>query len=144
MRPHVQKQISKSNNYGFTLIEVLVAVVILMVGLLGVMKSLNLAIRTNLQTEMRTQGSMIGEAQMAKIKTLPFANITGATEKSFTVPVNMRSTILNFTVTKKIDFIPSGDTSATTKRVNVGVSWTYRGNHQDYVVSSVVTDPSAH
>jgi type IV pilus assembly protein PilV len=144
MRPHARNPISKSNNSGFTLLEVLVAVVILMVGLLGVMKALNLAIQTNLQNEMRTQGSMIGEAQMAKIKSLPFANITGATEKTFTVPVNMRSAIVTYTVTKKIDSIPSGAVSPTTKRVNVGVSWITRGNHHDYVVSSVVSKAGAH
>jgi type IV pilus assembly protein PilV len=139
MQPHARKQKSKSNNSGFTLIEVLVAMVILMVGLLGVMQALNLAIQTNLQNEMRTQGSMIGESQMAKIKSLPFDNITGATERSLSVPVNMRSAIIDYTVTKKIDNV-----SSTTRRINVGVSWTHRGNHQDYVVSSVVTDPRAH
>ncbi len=139
MRPRAQKIISKLNDSGFTLIELLVAIVILMVGLLGLMKSLNLAIATNLQNEMRTQATMLGENQMAKIKSFPFANITGAAEKSLTVPVNMRSAIVNYTVTKKIDTV-----STTTKRVNVGVSWINRGNHFDYVVSSVVTEAGAH
>jgi type IV pilus assembly protein PilV len=139
MRLHARKLISNSNDFGFTLIEVLVAIVILMVGLLGVMQALNLAIQTNLQNEMRTQGTMIGEAQIAKIKSLPFANISGAAEKSFTVPVNLRSAIIDYAVTKKIDTI-----SSTTKRVNVGVSWIHRGNHHDYVVSSVVTEAGAH
>jgi len=110
-----------------------------MVGLLGVMQSLNLAIATNLQNEMRTQATMLGENQMAKIKSFPFANITGAAEKSLTVPVNMRSAIVDYTVTKKIDTV-----SSTTKRVNVGVSWIHRGNHFDYVVSSVVTEAGSH
>jgi type IV pilus assembly protein PilV len=129
----------KSNDSGFTLIEVLVAIVILMVGLLGVMQSLNLAIATNLQNEMRTQGTMIGESQMAKIKSLPFDRISGVTEKSHTVQVNMRSVIVDYTVTKKIDSI-----SGTMKRINVGVSWLHRGNHHDYVVSGVVAEPGAH
>jgi len=139
MRLRARKIISKLNDSGFTLIEVLIAIVILMVGLLGVMQSLNLAIATNLQNEMRTQATMLGENQMAKIKSFPFANITGAAEKSLTVPVNMRSAIVDYTVTKKIDTV-----SSTTKRVNVGVSWIHRGNHFDYVVSSVVTEAGSH
>ncbi len=143
MRQRVQKLISKSNDSGFTLIEVMVAVVILMIGLLGVMQALNLAIVTNLQNEMRTQATLIGENQVAKIKSMPFARITGATERSFTLPVNIRSTIVNYTVTKKIDAIPAGATSPTTKRVNVGVSWIQRGNKYDHVVSGVITNPAA-
>jgi len=141
MQRHARMTKLKSNDSGFTLVEVLVAIVILMVGLLGVMQSLNLAIATNLQNEMRTQGTMIGESQMAKIKSLPFARITAAegVEKSHTVPVNMRSVIVDYTVTRKID-----DISGTMKRVNVGVSWIHRGNNHDYVVSGVVAEPGVH
>lgn len=144
MQRHARMTKLKSNDSGFTLVEVLVAIVILMVGLLGVMQSLNLAIATNLQNEMRTQGTMIGESQMAKIKSLPFDRITGADERSFTMPVNMRSTIINYTVTKKVDSIPPLAISPTMKRVNVGVSWTHRGNNHDYVVSGVVAEPGVH
>ena len=71
MSRHVPRIISNFNNPGFTLVEVLVAIVILMVGLLAVLQALNLSIVTNLQNEMRTQGTMIGEDQMAKIKACP-------------------------------------------------------------------------
>jgi hypothetical protein len=60
------------------------------------------------------------------------------------MPVNVRSTIINYRVTKKIDAIPTGAVSPTSKRVNVGVSWVHRGNLKDYVVSGVVTESGVH
>jgi hypothetical protein len=76
---------------------------------------------------------------MAKIKSLPFDSISATGEKSHSMPINMRSVIVDYIVTKKID-----DISGTMKRVNVGVSWIHRGNHHDYVVSGVVAEPGVH
>lgn len=135
MSPHVPRTTSSFSNHGFTLLEVVVAIVILMVGLLAMLQAINLSIATNLQNEMRTQGTMIGEDQMARIKSLPFSNITATGEKTVTVPVSMRSSLVNYTVTKNVD-----EVSSTTKRVNVGVSWHHRGNIYEHVVSSVVAE----
>jgi type IV pilus assembly protein PilV len=137
MSRHVPRIISSFNNRAFTLLEVLVAMVILMVGLLGLLQAINLSILTNLQNEMRTQGAMIGEDQMARIKSLPFSSISATGEKTLAVPVAMRSALMNFDVVKSVDTI-----SSTTKRVNVGVRWHHRGNVYKHVVSSVVTDPT--
>jgi type IV pilus assembly protein PilV len=134
---HAPRIISIYNNRAFSLLEVLVAIVILMVGLLALLQAINLSIVTNLQNEMRTQGTMIGEDQMARIKSLPFSNITATGQKTLSVPVSMRSALINFSVTKSVD-----DISSTTKRINVGVVWHHRGNNYEHVVSSVVAEPS--
>lgn len=136
MSRHVPRVISTCSNRGFSLLEVLVAIVILMVGLLALLQAINLSIATNLQSEMRTQGTLVGEDVMARIKALPFDNIT-ATQKTVAVPVSMRSSPVNFNVTKSVD-----DISSTTKRVNVAVRWSHRGNIYEHVVSSVVAEPA--
>ncbi|NMC74993.1 MAG: prepilin-type N-terminal cleavage/methylation domain-containing protein [Geobacteraceae bacterium] len=137
MSPHVPRVTSSCSKGGFTLLEVVVAIVILMVGLLAMLQAINLSIATNLQNEMRTRGTMIGEDQMARIKSLPFANITATGEKSVTVPVSLRSSLVQYTVTKKVD-----EVSSSTKRVNVGVRWHHRGNIYEHVVSSVIAEPT--
>jgi type IV pilus assembly protein PilV len=119
-------------------VEVVVALVILMVGLLALLQTINLSIVTNLQSEMRTQGTMIGEDQMARIKSLPFDNISASVEKTVTVPVAMRSTLVNFSVTKLVTDIP-----LNTKKIDVRVRWSHRGNIYEHVVSSVVAAPTA-
>jgi type IV pilus assembly protein PilV len=138
MQLRAPRATSKSNEGGFTLLELVVAVVILMVGLLGMLQAIGLSIKTNLQNELRTKGMMIGEDQMARIKSLPFDNITatGTGEKTISVPASMRSSVVNFTVTKKIETI-----STQAKKIDVYVWCLHQGNKYEHVVSSVVTQP---
>ena len=138
MSRHVPRIISSFSNRAFTLVEVVVALVILMVGLLALLQTVNLSIVTNLQSEMRTQGTMIGEDRMARIKSLPFDNISASVEKTVTVPVALRSTLVNFSVTKLVTDIP-----LNTKKIDVRVRWSHRGNIYEHVVSSVVAAPTA-
>lgn len=131
-----------SNNAAFTLLEVLVAMVILMVGLLGMLEAINLSIATNLRNEMRTHATSVAEDQLARKKSMPFDNITtpgGA--RNLSVPIAMRSATMNYTVTYLVDDIPAGATEPNAKRVNIGVRWSHKGNNYEHVVSSVVTRP---
>ncbi|MFZ4703009.1 MAG: type IV pilus modification PilV family protein, partial [Candidatus Methylumidiphilus sp.] len=50
-----------SNKVGFTLIELLVSLIITMVGLLGLLAAIDLAIATNMGNEMRLQATGIAE-----------------------------------------------------------------------------------
>ena len=133
----MEKITSTLNNDAFTLVEVLVAVVILMVGLLGLLQTINLAIATNVQTEMRTQATAIAEDRMAQIKSVPFDEIddTG-TEEKVNVPLSMRSSFVNYSATFRGDAI-----SPTAKRLNVGVRWHHKGNRYEHVVTTIVTRP---
>jgi type IV pilus assembly protein PilV len=134
----VRKPILSFSKRGFTIVEVVVALGIIMVGLLGMLQAINISIQANLQNEMRTQGVMVAEDQLGRIKSLPFDSITASGEKNLTVPVTMRSVLMSFNVTKKVD-----DISATTKRVNVGVNWKNKGNKYEHVVSAVIAQPAS-
>ena len=129
------------NRAAFTLLEVLVAMVILMVGLLGMLKAINVSIVTNVRNEMRTQAASIAEDQLARKKSLPFDNITTTnnTPRNLDVPIAMRSAVLKYRVTYFVDNI-----SSDSKRINIGVRWSYKGNNYEHVLSSIVTRPSSH
>lgn len=120
----------------FTLVEVLVSIVILTVGLLGMLQVINLAIKTNLQNQMRNQAVTIAEEQMAREKSLPFDNISASVEKSRNVHIPMRSAFMNYSVTLRVDNIGNG------KKVDIGVRWLLKGNKYEHVVSSIVTAPA--
>ena len=66
------------NSKAFTMLEVLVAIVIMTVGLLGMLQAINLAISSNLQNDMRNQAVLIAEDRMAQVKSMPFDNITAS------------------------------------------------------------------
>jgi len=123
---------------------VLIALVILMVGLLGMLEAINVSIATNVRNDMRTQAAAIAEDQLAQKKSLPFDNITTTynTPRSLPVPIKMRSAVLNYSVTYYVDNIPAGATNPSAKRINIGVRWSYKGNNYEHVVSSIVTKPT--
>lgn len=133
MPRHAPKTILISNSGGFTLIEVMVAIIILMVGLLALLQSINLSIVTNQQTAMRTQGTMIGEEHLASIKSRPFDSLVDGVE-NVVAPTRMRGTFVNYSVWRKIDSV-----SATAKQIDVGVRWKHRGNQYEEHLVSVVT-----
>jgi type IV pilus assembly protein PilV len=125
------------NKRAFTLVEVLVAMLILMVGLLGLLQVINLAIRTNLQNDVRDRAVAIAEDRMAREKSLPFDNITAYTERSINIPSNIRGGSANYSVTLKVDRI------GNSKKIDIGVRWQHRGDNYEHVVSSLVTNPAA-
>jgi type IV pilus assembly protein PilV len=137
----VKRQIFLSIKNGFTLLEVLVAMVILMVGLLGMLNVINLAIATNVQNEMRNQAVAIGEDKMAQKKSLSYDDILTPTQQSEKVPLALRNSFVNYSVAYQVEEIPPGTLNPNTKRINIGVRWRYKGNNYEHVVSSIVTRP---
>ena len=55
------KQKTSSSSSGFTLIEVMVAMVITLVGLLGLLQSVNLATEHNIKNALRDEAVQVGE-----------------------------------------------------------------------------------
>lgn len=117
---------------GFTLVEVLVAIVILMVGLLGMFQSINLALNQNLQNQLRHKAVSIAEEQLNEIKGRSFENISGNTKKS--VPVPMGATFSNFSVERKVADLAATDSK--TKQISVRVWWRYRGKGYEHQTST--------
>jgi type IV pilus assembly protein PilV len=118
-------------------VEVLVAMLILMIGLLGMLQVINLAVRTNLQNEVRDRAVTIAEDRLAREKSMPFANITATGEKTLSLPSSIRSGTANYDVTLKVDNI------GNSKKIDIGVRWQHRGETYEHVVSSFVTNPAA-
>lgn len=63
------------NKTGFTLIEVLVAMVIMSVGILGLLQTVNYALHHNLENEFRREAILIADERMAREKIKPFSMI---------------------------------------------------------------------
>ena len=118
--------ISMSNRSGFTLIEVLVAMVITLVGLLGLLQSINLAMEHNVRNHLREEATRVGEREMNAFRANPSAlalkRITSAT-----VP-NKR-----FIVTK------SSNAFASSQELEVVVRWSFKNLSTQHRVKSIVT-----
>jgi type IV pilus assembly protein PilV len=122
-----------SNKRGFTLIELMVSLVILTVGLLGLLQTINVALHANMKSQMDYIGAMVADQQMAQVMAQPFANVptTAQTPVSVQRQVNLQQ--VNYTVT-----VTGTTVSANTKGVSIQVSWNYQGSvHNHYIYSMV-------
>jgi type IV pilus assembly protein PilV len=131
-------QILISSEKGFSLVELLVSLVILTVGMLGLLQSVNLAIDTNMKNNFRDEAVMVGEDSMSQEKSKAFALISSNTTKSFGVSRKFRNAFKNYSVTKSIEALPNV-TNPNTKRIQIGVKWVHRGQKYEHSVSSMVS-----
>jgi len=125
---------SRSNNRGFTLLEVLVAMVITLVGLLGLLQSVNIATEHNVRNQMREEALQIAEDNIANLRARPFERLSTATGWG-PRPVAGRflGTGKNFVLTRWATTMPNSD--AVELRVRVG--WSYKNVSSNHEVRTV-------
>lgn len=119
------------NKDGFTLIEVMVAIIILMFGMLVLLNTAAVVMEKNLENVLRDEAEKIAESTMNQIRNIPFANLSGS---SATENRNVRGVVTAYNVMTQIDTSPGPDTSI----VQVIVSWTYKGKPKNHVVSTLM------
>lgn len=121
------------NEQGFTLIEFLVSIVILMVGLLGLLQAVNVAIQQNMNTQLRNEATMLADERMSLELGKTFDLVSTAT----TSTVNVQRTVLkgfkNFSVTR------TGTDLTNSKQVNFTISWKHRNTRYVHETSTVIS-----
>jgi type IV pilus assembly protein PilV len=106
------------NNEGFTLIEFLVAIVILMVGMLGLLQAVNVALNSNMQNQLRNEALLVADHSMATELAKGFDAVS--TFDHYTCE-HRRNPFKNFSVARTgTDFLNS-------KEIRFEVSWMHKG-----------------
>ena len=110
---------SYKNKNGFTLPEVLIAIVVLMVGLLGVAGLTIIVIRGNVFSKQITTAVTIASDQMERMKALGFAG-TASTD---TTTTEAYGTLPDFPLYKRTTSIDVDSPATRMKIVTVKVFW---------------------
>lgn len=133
-------------NRGFTLIEVMVAIVIMMVGLIGLLQSINVATEYNLKNHLRDEGVYVGEKYLNELKGRGFDNIAPTPpETSVTFPVISTASKIRGTGKKlKIETSSTvmshdAENKPTTLQLMVVVKWTYKDVTYENRVSAPIS-----
>lgn len=124
------------NQQGFTLVEFLVAIVILMVGMLGMLASINVAMDKNLETAFRTEAVMVADDQLMRLRVRPFDSVstTVASPPKTLVTRDLRGIMKNYSVQRIV-------TQRTTqsKEIVLNVTWRKKKESYSHSLSSVIT-----
>jgi len=144
----VRRPISLSSNKGFTLIEIMIAMLIMMVGLLGLLQAVNIATEQNLRNQLRDESVMIGEQKLNELKmrgmgtTAAFRLLTSASTTE-TVQSSMRAFTKDFTVEKRVSSASTASLATTqSKKLEVSVGWSYKGKTFSNRIVSTLIDPN--
>jgi type IV pilus modification protein PilV len=117
MRCRIIQGLLIKRNEGFTLLEVMIALVILAVGLLGLAALQLVAVKSNAFSSEMTYATMLAQQHAEVLKSLPFTD-TKLTQGSHTEPGSSKG--VQYTVTWNVtDNVPATDM----KSVNVTVQW---------------------
>ncbi len=131
-------EMSHPNDRGFTLIELMVAMVITLVGLLGLLQAINVAMEHNLKNQLRDEAVLIAEQWMGNLKTRGFSQLSGVSSPQFsprTVSSQLRARNVDFTVSRQcVDLNPPASTAA---RLTVTVTWNLKGTSYTHTVISL-------
>lgn len=122
------------NELGLTLVEVLVAMVIMLVGLLGLMQAVNIATEHALKNQMRGEVVRIAEEAMSDMRSRPFDTVTADT---MVIPSHLRNINRSYTVKRSIVAIPNPDPTVVSRQYQVDVKWLFKNVSTTHSIASV-------
>jgi len=122
------------NNRGFTLVEMMIAMVIILIAMLGMYKTVIVAIEGNTRTVLRNDGNKLAEEIINKIRALPYDDIAVQAPWTATEWTNSLGIVPPFTrKLRKIDaeysVVVNVTLNAPLKVVNVIVGWDFKGDN---------------
>lgn|SRR6185369_234113 len=122
------------NKSGFTLVELLAAMVIMLIGLLGLLQSVNIATEFNLKNQMRSEVVRVAQDAMSDMRARPFDTVSATT---MVVPTRLRNINRSYVVKRSIVAIPNPTGTVASRKYQVDVKWMYKNVSTTHSVMSV-------
>lgn len=126
---------SPSGSAAFTLVEMLMAMLVMTVGLLGLLQAVNLAYQQGTKTRLRSEAVQLAEERMHAWSGISFDRISTNTEMTSTETKLVGGVPWNYRVTRMAQ--PAGATVRSVKKLSVEVTWSLRGetaSHEIYTL----------
>jgi type IV pilus assembly protein PilV len=122
---------------GFTLIEFLVATVILAVGLLGLLQCINLAMEKNLDNMYRTEAVLLIDERLMKKRTIAFEALstTIANPDKISIHRATRGVYRNYSVQEIVSQV-----TPHSKQIEINISWRTKNGRSSHSASSLVSN----
>ena len=134
------------NRNAFTLIELLIALVILVVGLLGLLQTMNFAMERSVETMARNEATVVANERILQCSSLSFNDIVF--NKWTTVSRAPQGVFKNYSVQTVTTYLTNPPSSRlqqqpASTRIDVNVTWKVRNSRYSHSASSVVSTSNA-
>lgn len=126
---------------GFTLVEVMVAIMIMMVGMFGLLETLNASIQHNLKNQYRDEAVRIGARYMTELRGKRYAAYSSVYATK-SIPTAFKGAAKNFTVERSTQPLATDSDGPTSQQLMVTVKWAFRNRTSVNRVVTVVGRPS--
>lgn len=135
-----RKAILLLNSRGFTLVEVLVAMSILLIGLLGFLQGVNVAMEHNLKNLLRNEASTIAEQELSSIRSAVYSTLADTSYSAGTTLLygKVRGNTAPYKLRKEIVTVTNATTGTSSKEIKVLLSWTYKNISTNYYEASTI------
>jgi prepilin-type N-terminal cleavage/methylation domain-containing protein len=121
---------------GFTLIELMIAMMILFISMTAILDFIVQYHRINIENTMRNESMRIAETQLEQFRNAQFSAFVAGTYGPASSPRTIRNIAVNYNVNWTIQNI-----SVNSVAIRVDVTWSYRGmNHQHSASTIISTD----
>jgi prepilin-type N-terminal cleavage/methylation domain-containing protein len=141
MEVPVSVRIATLNKKGFTLDEVVVALLVLLLVSLALMQTALVSIDTNMRNLLRDEGVRIADEIMGDTKAVPFENLNGDGLWYQWAPWPMTVELRNGADIPYYPWRMVTDLDESNKRVNVWVSWQYKNGWELHNFTTIVRNP---
>jgi prepilin-type N-terminal cleavage/methylation domain-containing protein len=137
------RQIVLFNEKGVSLIELMIALVILLVVSLAMMQTALIGMSTNLQNALRDEATNIGEMRINQLRALPFTDTVAtpadllATAPTGTSDPNVERNFRSFTEQYRVKRTVT-NLNTETKQIAILVSWDYRNKSYSHGVTTIM------
>lgn len=123
------------NKKGFTLVEVLIALVVLLLVFLALMQTALVSIDANMINVLRDEAVSIAEMKLNETRNTPFDSLVEGTTSEPPVTKSFRN-IANFSysVSRTVTDFRGGED----KQINIIVTWNWRGNTYTHSISTIL------
>jgi type IV pilus assembly protein PilV len=121
------RKTSRLASSGFTLVEVMMAMLIMTIGLLGLLQSVNVAYEHNTRNRLREEALLVGEEQMHQFRretanaTIPFETLTTAVREVAGISKTFRVTREN-------------QPMSSTRKLRVRVAWSFKNQSSTHEI----------
>ncbi len=127
-RPATSRRARRTRRRGFTLVEMMVAILLLGVGMMALAALTTTVTRANVQSSSRTVASSLAQERMERFRTEPYATIAAGNDARMVDGVAYSRTWT----------VATNDPAPGLKTVSVTVSWSTRGKPHSSTLTTIL------